>query len=63
MIMKKVEIIFDLSPDLELVDGILTLTEDTITAEYNSQKIEYKVKNFFSTEFFLQKTIYKSTKK
>ena len=41
--MKEIKITFDLSPELELVDGILTLTKDTVTAEYNSTKIEYSV--------------------
>ncbi|MBE6747890.1 MAG: ABC transporter ATP-binding protein [Ruminococcaceae bacterium] len=43
--MKEVKINFDLSPDLNLVDGVLTLTEDKVTAEYNSQKTEYLIKD------------------
>ena len=39
--MKEIKITFDLSPDLNLVDGVLTLTKDKVTAEYNSTKIEY----------------------
>ena len=41
--MKEIKITFDLSPDLNLVDGVLTLTKDKVTAEYNSTKIEYNV--------------------
>ena len=41
--MKEIKITFDLSPELNLVDGVLTLTEDSVTAEYNSQKTEYKI--------------------
>ena len=41
--MKEIKITFDLSPELNLVDGVLTLTKDTVTAEYNSTKIEYKI--------------------
>jgi len=43
--MKEIKINFDLSPDLNLVDGVLTLTEDKVTAEYNSQKTEYLIKD------------------
>lgn len=39
--MKEIKIPFDLSPDLNLVDGILTLTEKKVAVEYNSQKTEY----------------------
>ena len=43
--MKEVKIYFDLSPDLNLVDGVLTLTKDKVMAEYNSQKTEYLIKD------------------
>ncbi len=41
--MKEVKINFDLSPDLDLVDGTLTLTKDSVTAEYNSHKTKYSI--------------------
>ena len=43
--MKEVKIFFDLSPDLDIVEGIITLTKEKVTAEYNSQKIEYLIKD------------------
>ena len=43
--MKEVKIFFDLSDNLELVDGVLTLTHDKVTAEYNGKKTEYKTED------------------
>jgi len=43
--MKEVKVLFDLSPDLNIVDGVLTLTQNKVTAEYNSHKTEYFIKD------------------
>ena len=39
--MKKIKVYFDLSPELKLTEGVLTLTKEKVTVEYNSQKTEY----------------------
>lgn len=41
--MKKLTVIFDLSPELNLTEGILTLTKEKVTVEYNSLKKEYYI--------------------
>ncbi len=43
--MKEIKAYFDLSQELNLVEGVLTLTKEKITAEYNSQKTEYSLKD------------------